>query len=255
MNTNLKAPPQFGGDIREQMQQVQRYLFQLQRDLNVALDSVQAVSTGKAVEGAAKSAVKAETAQAAKTLKALIVKTAHTIQEEMDTWTATLNGTYVAQSEFGEYREEVSQEIIATATQVANMFNYESIIQALQTRVNELETDNTALQSYKVQTEQYTKAGLLYYDELDVPVYGYAVGEVLTRVIVNGEETVRREDLMATWSAGRLNFWQGGSIVAYYANNKMYVTDGEFLNSLQIGDWVITTNSGNLDIDYAGEEE
>ena len=57
MNTNLKAPPQFGGDIREQMQQVQRYLFQLQRDLNVALDSVQAVSTGKAVEGAAKSAV------------------------------------------------------------------------------------------------------------------------------------------------------------------------------------------------------
>jgi hypothetical protein len=66
---------------------------------------------------------------------------------------------------------------------------------------------------------------------------------------------VRREDLMATWSAGRLNFWQGGVIVAYYANNKMYVTDGEFLNSLQIGDWIITTVGGNLDIDYAGEDE
>ena len=88
-----------------------------------------------------------------------------------------------------------------------------------------------------------------------MPVYGYAVGEVLTRVTVNGEETVRREDLLSTWSAGRLNFWQNGHIVAYYANNKMYVTDGEFLNSLQIGDWIITTNGGTFDIDYAGEEE
>ena len=121
-------------------------------------------------------------------------------------------------------------------------------------RIEELESDNTLLNSYKAQTEQYTKTGLLYFDEFDVPVYGYAVGEVLTRVTVNGEETVRREDLMATWSAGRLNFWQGGSIVAYYANNKMYVTDGEFLNSLQIGDWIITTNGGTFDIDYAGEE-
>jgi len=121
--------------------------------------------------------------------------------------------------------------------------------------VAELEAENAALETYKVETEQYTKSGLLYYDDDEVPVYGYAVGEVLTRVTVNGEETVRREDLLSTWSAGRLNFWQGGHIVAYYANNKMYVTDGEFLNSLQIGDWIITTNSGTFDIDYAGEEE
>ena len=252
MNTNLNAPPQFTGDIKEQMQQVQRYLWQLQRDLNVALDSIQTVSTGKAVEGVAKSAVKAETAEAAKTLKALIIKTAHTIQEEMDAWSMTLEGSYQALSyQFGTYQEEVSQEITATATEIVNKFNYESNLAA---RVEELEAENALLKTYKAETEQYTKSGLLYYDDDEVPVYGYAVGEVLTRVIVNGEETVRREDLLSTWSAGRLNFWQGGKIVAYYANNKMYVTDGEFLNSLQIGDWMITTNGGNFDIDYAGEE-
>ena len=249
MNLNLSNPPRLTGDTADQLRQITSYLYQLQRDLNVALDSVDSV-VSQAAEDTAKAAA-GTVSETAKSLKSLIIKTAGVIQQEMDTWTQTLEGTYLAISDFGTYREEVSQEITATATEIVNAFNYESTLAA---RVEELEADNSVLNSYKVQTEQYTKTGLLYFDEFDVPVYGYAVGEVLTRVTVNGEETVRREDLMATWSAGRLNFWQGGNIVAYYANNKMYVTDGEFLNSLQIGDWIITTAGGNLDIDYAGEE-
>ena len=249
MNLNLSTPPRLTGDTADQLRQITSYLYQLQRDLNVALDSVDSV-VSQAAEDTAKAA-EGTVSETAKSLKSLIIKTAGVIRQEMDTWTQTLEGTYLAISDFGTYREEVSQEITATATEIVNAFNYESTLAA---RVEELEAENSVLNSYKVQTEQYTKTGLLYFDELDVPVYGYAVGEVLTRVIVNGEETVRREDLMATWSAGRLNFWQGGSIVAYYANNKMYVTDGEFLNSLQIGDWMFTTYNGNLDIDWAGED-
>ncbi len=251
MNLNLNAPPQFNGTPEEQIRQVTRYLFQLQRDLNIALDGVDK-SIAQSAQQTAQTAAQKEASEAAKTLKALIIKTANFVKQEMDTWTQTLEGSYLAISDFGEYREEVSQEITATATDIVNRFNYESNLAA---RVSELEAENAALKTYKVETEQYTKSGLLYYDDDEVPVYGYAMGEVLTRVTVNGEETVRREDLLSTWSAGRLNFWQGGHIVAYYANNKMYVMDGEFLNSLQIGDWVITTNSGTFDIDYAGEEE
>ena len=251
MNLNLSAPPQFKGTPEEQIRQVTRYLFRLQRDLNIALDGVDK-SISQSAQQTAQTAAQKEASEAAKTLKALIIKTANFVKQEMDTWTQTLEGNYLAISDFGTYREEVSQEITATATDIVNRFNYESNLAA---RVEELEAENAALKTYKVETEQYTKSGLLYYDDDDVPVYGYAVGEILTRVTVNGEETVRREDLLSTWSAGRLNFWQGGHIVAYYANNKMYVTDGEFLNSLQIGDWIITTNSGTFDIDYAGEEE
>lgn len=253
MNLNLNAPPQFNGTPEEQIKQVTRYLFQLQRDLNIAMDGV-GKSISQSVGQTAQTAAQKETAQAAKSLKALIIKTANFVKQEMDSWTELLEGNYLAISDFGTYREEMSQEITTTATDIVNSFNFNSTLEDYRARIEELESDNSALTSYKVQTEQYTKTGLLYFDEFDVPVYGYAVGEVLTRVTVNGEETVRREDLMATWSAGRLNFWQGGVIVAYYANNKMYVTDGEFLNSLQIGDWIITTAGGNLDIDYAGEE-
>ena len=250
MNLNLSAPPQFNGTPEEQIRQVTRYLFRLQRDLSIALDGVDKSISQTAGQTAQTEAQKT-TAETAKNLKALIIKTANFVKQEMDSWTQTLEGNYLAISDFGEYREEVSQEITATATDIVNRFNYESNLAA---RVEELEAENAALKTYKVETEQYTKSGLLYYDDDDVPVYGYAVGEILTRVTVNGEETVRREDLLSTWSSGRLNFWQGGRIVAYYANNKMYVTDGEFLNSLQIGDWIITTIGGNFEIDYAGEE-
>ena len=253
MNLNLSNPPRLTGDTADQLRQITSYLYQLQRDLNVALDSVDSVVKEAAVETAATAAEQTVSATA-KTLKSLIIKTANFVKQEMDSWTELLEGNYLAISDFGTYREEVSQEITTTATDIVNSFNFNSTLEAYRARIEELEADNSVLNSYKVQTEQYTKTGLLYFDEFDVPVYGYAVGEVLTRVTVNGEETVRREDLMATWSAGRLNFWQGGNIVAYYANNKMYVTDGEFLNSLQIGDWIITTAGGNLDIDYAGEE-
>ena len=247
MNLNLSNPPRLTGDTADQLRQITSYLYQLQRDLNVALDSVDSVVKEAAGETAA-TAAEQTVSETAKSLKSLIIKTAGVIRQEMDTWTQTLEGTYLAISDFGTYQEEVSQEITATATGIINTYNYES-------RIDALGAENTVLKNYKMETEQYTKSGLLYYDEDDEPVYGYAVGEVLTRVTVNGKETVRREDLMATWSAGRLNFWQGGNIVAYYANNKMYVTDGEFLNSLQIGDWIITTTGGNLDIDYAGEDE
>ena len=253
MNLNLSNPPRLTGDTADQLRQITSYLYQLQRDLNVALDSVDSVVKEAAGEMAA-TAAEQTVSTTAKSLKALIIKTANFVKQEMDSWTELLEGNYLAISDFGTYREEMIQEITTTATEIVNSFNFNSTLEAYRARIEELEADNSVLNSYKVQTEQYTKTGLLYFDEYDVPVYGYAVGEVLTRVTVNGEETVRREDLMATWSAGRLNFWQGGSIVAYYANNKMYVTDGEFLNSLQIGDWIITTTGGNLDIDYAGEE-
>lgn len=252
MNTNLKAPPQFGGNIQEQMQQVQRYLFQLQRDLNVALDSAGGEDEGQSTAAVAKSAAKAESDKAAQSLKALIIKTAHTIQKEVDSWTELLEGSYVAKSEFGEYTQTVSNQITATATEVVQSYHYESLIAAAEDRISDLETENSALKTYKTESEQYTKSGLLYYDDDDLPVYGYAVGEVLSRVIVNGEETVRREDLLATFSAGRLNFWQGGNVVAYYANNKLYVMDGEFLSSLQIGNWRIS-GGDRLDIDWAGD--
>ena len=57
MNLNLNNPPRLTGDTADQLRQITSYLYQLQRDLNVALDSVDSVvsqaaeDTAKAAEG------------------------------------------------------------------------------------------------------------------------------------------------------------------------------------------------------------
>lgn len=48
-------------------------------------------------------------------------------------------------------------------------------------------------------------------------------------------------------SNNRISFLQGGSEVAYFSNAKLYVTDGEYTNSLQLGKFAfIPRDNGNL---------
>lgn len=52
----------------------------------------------------------------------------------------------------------------------------------------------------------------------------------------------------------RIRFLDGGSEVAYFSNKKLYVTDGQFLNSLQIGRIAFQPRSnGNLSVVYVGD--
>lgn len=45
----------------------------------------------------------------------------------------------------------------------------------------------------------------------------------------------------------RISFFQGGAEVAYFSNNKLYVVDGEFTNSLRLGNFsFIPRSNGNL---------
>lgn len=260
----FNPPPTFSNNPREMAEQFRAYLFQLNRDLNIALEQINGDQESNVApeQGghAAADAKPTDFANEARKLKALIIKTAHTIEKQMDEWTAVFEGSYLAKSDFGTYLEKNKLTIEVTATEVVNRFQYDSLIQAAEAKIYELEhqvealeQEKAGLEAYKVETEQYTKSGLLYYDDSNVPIYGYAVGEVLSRVIVNGEETVRRENLLATFSAGQLNFWQNGKIIAYYANSKLYVTTGEFLDSIIIGDWAIT-GKGNFELDYAGDK-
>jgi hypothetical protein len=45
----------------------------------------------------------------------------------------------------------------------------------------------------------------------------------------------------------RISFLDSGLEVAYFSNNRLYVTDGEFINSLQLGNFAfIPRENGNL---------
>ena len=53
--------------------------------------------------------------------------------------------------------------------------------------------------------------------------------------------------LMLKISNDKISFLQNGIEVAYMTDNKLYITDGEFLNSLQLGNFAFyPRSSGNL---------
>lgn len=67
--------------------------------------------------------------------------------------------------------------------------------------------------------------------------------------LVNGTIYLGEEgnDLMLTLTNSRLSFVQNGNEAAYFANNRLYVLDGEFIQSMQVGDFAfIPAQNGSL---------
>ena len=69
--------------------------------------------------------------------------------------------------------------------------------------------------------------------------------------IILGE---RDNPIILTLENDKVSFKQNGYEVAYITNNKLYVTDGEFNNSLRVRNFVWKgRNNGNLSLIKAGD--
>lgn len=263
MDLNLKAPPVLRGNEGEQLRQLHGYLQQLQRSLTIALDGVsmkaaELVKESQQSSGTLPDGGEATVHEAYRQLKALIIKTAHTIRHEFDELVEEFDSNYVAISEFGTFKEGLNQTIVTTAQGVVQSFQYDSKLQNLtggladanqsiadlQGLIDDFNNSVDALESYNINTEQYIKTGLLYFDANNVPRYGVAVGEKLTTITVNGEEVIRRTNLVGTFTSDRLSFWQNDVEVAYVSNGQLYIQEARILSSLYLGNWVIDTSYG-----------
>ena len=72
----------------------------------------------------------------------------------------------------------------------------------------------------------------------------------ITRKISSQDPSMQLSMLL---SEQKLSFYQGTDEVAYFSNNKLYVTDAEILDSLQLGKFAfIPRSNGNLSFRYLG---
>lgn len=264
MDLNLKAPPVLRGSEIEQIGQIRSYLYQMQQALLIALEKTDmdklAEEVTQAVRGGGELPDGGDPTihEAYRKLKAIIIKTAGTVQSSVDELSTRLESDYVATSTFGEYQESASLQMQATATEVVQSYQYDSKLEAMQgslaeyndslntldAAISEASQGISALDTYNIQTEQYIKTGLLFFDENNVPRYGVAVGENLTKVIVNGEVVIERTGLAATFTSDRLSFWQNEVEVAYISNNQLYIQEARILGNLHLGNWVFDTSYG-----------
>lgn len=110
---------------------------------------------------------------------------------------------YVLTGNFEEYKEIVSTQFIQTAQDFT--FLFENAISKINTLDGETQAQFQEIQKYIRFVDGNIVLG--------------EVGNEITLKIQND----------------RISFLQNNSEVAYLSNNKLYVTDGEFLNSLQLG--------------------
>lgn len=208
----LQYPPMTGGDAAQQLDGLRRYLVQLTDELNGADWSAGAVLTqiSQAIDASALSQEERLTELSGfAALKTLIVKTADFAAENSEAFKLKLSGNYVAVSDFGKYWQEASMTIDGNEFGIRQLYEFSAGV-------------NNA---FTVNSKQYVKTGLLYYNGV-TPVYGVGVGNIETTVSNDKEVIDKTQNELLTVTAGRVSFWQGGSEVAYLAQKKLHFPSG-----------------------------
>ena len=242
-----------GATPAEQLQQIQSYLYQFSEQLKYALNHLSVEnfseegkqSLSQAVSGAG-SGVTPEQQSQFQELRALIIKTAHTIESFQEEIRTTLKYEYVAKSEYGEYQKDIEAEIHATAENVTQYYTETKELQSA------LEETEAKFDSYLTNLEGYIRTGIVGEDEAGNSILGVEIGERKTQT-VDGEEVIVSEGLRSRFTSDRLSFYQGEAEVAYISNQRLYITDAEVSGSFTLGDWLISTANG-LTLRYVGGE-
>ncbi len=143
-----------------------------------------------------------------------------------------MSGEYVAQSDFGTYKEHIDATYTTTEKMKESYYD--------RTQTVELLNGKTELRD----EHAYIRTGYLYDKPDGSGVYGVEVGQI------DGQN----DKIYARFSPEKLSFYDDGNVeIAYFANNKMYIHRAEIEDELIIGDYEIDATNG-LAFNWVGDE-
>lgn len=222
---NIPLPQQLSGSEREQLEGMKTYLYQLAQDLQFALGAVEkqiitVQDTAANAERTLRSVSESQTPKAQFSgLKALIIKSADIVNAYYEEINRRLSGLYVAQSDFGTYRQETQQEITENAQGITRAF---SDMQAIGDTLAQVQAAVT-------QVNAWIKTGKLGEDENSVPIYGVEIGQQTEE---DGLVVFRK---FARLLSDRLSFFdRNGMEVSFIGDETMHITRAE-ISSLTAG--------------------
>ena len=243
---DIRLPNITGKTEKEQLEQIKSYLFQFAQQLNYALRTidVKADEAKTKVEATTQQKDAVEQAQATfAEVKSLIIKSADIVNAYYEEISHRLDGEYVAESEFGTYKEETSATIEANSKEVQILFDntqeiktdMESINGALQTNA-----DGTTI----LGSQAWCKIGVLGEEQSGFPIYGMEIGQVnhQGRSLMSKKFAQYRSD-------GVYLYDQNGIVVATINNYKLYITnlevmDAKITHSLGMGGYDVIVSNG-----------
>lgn len=246
MGIDLRLPNITGATDREKLSQMQSYIYQLVEQLQWGLQNVDTTNatvpkpTAKSLEPSVGGGGSIADPQSTfNSIKALIIKSAEIVEAYSEEISKRLEGTYVAQSDFGEYAQSTAQEIVANSESITQTFDNIQIIRntqeadktALQGNIDDLGESVEILQNAIIGVTAYVKTGLLDETDAGVPIYGLEVGQTVRDE--SGEEVFNQ---YARFTSDRLSFYDSnGSEVAYISDKKLFIRQAEITVALKIG--------------------
>ena len=101
-----------------------------------------------------------------------------------------------------------------------------------------IQSNTDTLNAFIQKTNQYIFSGLIdtvIEDGVERQRYGIAIGNNVTQTDAGGNESLDRDNMMATFTMDELAFYVDGVKVAWFGNNTYFIDRGQILSSLQIG--------------------
>ena len=224
---NITAPNDSG-----KIEQIRSYLYQLADQLKWALNSIDDNSAKVLQQGSqasAKGTTENESQATFNSVKALITKSADIVNTYYEKFNEKFSGEYVAQSDFGKYIEQTTQEINKNSTATEQLF----------TNIQKIFTDIDNLEHSLIEANAHIKSGLLYYDGIGVPIYGLEIGQ---KNDIDGVEVFNK---YARFTSEKLSFYdKNDTEVAYISDYKLYITNAHITGTLTLGRFELDTSDG-----------
>lgn len=249
----IKSPNITGEDHTQTLLQMRSYLYQLSGQLNWAFSTLENPGdseSGEIVLENSKGLSSEEKKQQEvldnfNDLKGLIIKSAEIVESYYDAIKTRLDGVYVAESEFGTYREEVSREIVDTARGEIDRYDFTSILQPTNDKLGQLNTHlNGMIQKGLIEDEDgVMRMGIVIGDDIEVERYDE-----------NGNAVFNKSKTCAFYRSDKVVFYVDGYEAAYISNQKLHIREADVEGKFTLNGWEITDGSIGLTFRYAPAE-
>ena len=237
MNIEFRLPSLTASDGPGQIRQLHGFLRQTVEQLNWALGQIDTTSAAQNQPQTQAQTTQAQTTQATvehfANLKGLIIKSADIVSAYYDTidQLLTTSGKYVAQSDFGDYQEEVNQDLSAQTDRITqNIERTEQIGNQLRTQDSYLRYGavGTTLDETNLATENAA---------------GIEIGDFHS--YTNGAQT-NTSRRFARFTAYGLELFGSDKThpIAYISGNRLYITNAEIRGNLKLGGYQVSTENG-----------
>lgn len=218
----IRLPELSGGSEKEQLRRVQSYLYTLAQQLQFAFDTITREQTQAAAARTAQTESRGEGMNFA-AVKALILKSAQITEHFQQAVEQKLSGLYVAQSQFGSFRQETEAAITANSQSIQQKF----------TQLQQLEAAVAGLESAVREVSATIRTGLLAQTPEGGSIYGVEIGQQ------EWEDGVIRFRKYTRLTAQKLSFYDNNDVeVAYISDRRLYVTAATMAQLEAASAWV-----------------